>query len=384
MRAPEAGHPSGSGRERPTALVGLALCLALAILVCFVSNNLNSRFQHHNDSVAQQFALISGDPLLFDGRDLGLREWRSRILFPLTLVTVSRVSPSLSPGQWFLLLRLAAAFGAFASFWFVVRKTIRGDVRLAAAGLFLLAYQLIFSFNEGWENTTDFPEVAFGALFLWALVGKRRWWLVGLVLLATLNREVSVFAGLIWLILYGLGRRVSVRIKEVVFGVGLSVMAYAEAFVVRAIMTRPPSGAAPALEGAVGSLGTRPDPGYMGQLTHAIGFWNRVSYDVSAFLRHPTATEWPVLWVAMLTPAVIWIWLNWHWMRPVHRRLLLATACLFPITLAYGTPGEIREYITPMVMLAYVAVALEGERSRSASLPVEPAYETPAREPVEV
>jgi hypothetical protein len=63
---------------------------------------------------------------------------------------------------------------------------------------------------------------------------------------------------------------------------------------------------------------------------------------------------------------------------------LLATACLFPITLAYGTPGEIREYITPMVMLAYVAVALEGERSRSASLPVEPAYETPAREPVEV
>jgi hypothetical protein len=80
---------------------------------------------------------------------------------------------------------------------------------------------------------------------------------------------------------------------------------------------------------------------------------------------------------------VIWIWLNWGWMRPVHRRLLLVTACLFPITLAYGTPSEIREYITPLVMLAYLAVALEGERTR-ASAPVRVVDASPARDPVEV
>jgi hypothetical protein len=382
VRTPEATWAAADRRERPV-LVGLALCLAITILVCFVSNNLNARFQHRNDSVAQQFEIVSGDPLLFDGRDLGLREWRSRVLVPFALVGVSRAVPALSPGQWFLILRLATAFAAFVSFWFVLRRTLRADVRLVAAGLFLLAYEVIFTFNEGWENTTDFPEVAFAALMVWAILGHRRWWLLGLVLVATLNREVSVFAGLIWLFLHALKRGRSIRLKEVAFGVGLSLVAYAEALAVRTIMTRPAGAAAPALGGGVGALTTRSDPGYAGQLAHAIGFWNRVAFDINAFLHRPTPSDWPVLWLALLAPASIWIALNWRWMRPAYRRLLLATVCLFPITLAYGTPSEIREYITPLVMLAYLAVALEAERQRAA-----PAaglvYEAPARDPVEV
>jgi hypothetical protein len=358
----------------------VVLSCALAIFVCFVSGSLSSRFAHRNESIQQQFAVLNGAPLLFDGKDHGLREWRGRILFPLTFATISSASNALSVSQWFLLLRTLSAVAAFGAFWFVLRKTVGGDVRLTAAGMFLLAYEVIFTFSEGWENTTDFGDVGFTALFLWAIVTARRWWLAGIVLLATLNRESSVFAGLIWLFVYALGRRFSIRPREVAFGVGLSVVAYAEALLVRTVMPQPT--AATAVGGAAGSLATPSDPGYVGQLGHAIGFWNRLAFDVSDFLHHATPTSWPVMWLALLTPAVAWIWLNRSCMRTLHRRLLLAAVCIFPITLMYGTISELREYLTPLVMLAYVAVALEGERTRPARVPVEVGY-APARQAVE-
>jgi hypothetical protein len=350
--------------------------------VCFISGSLHSRFAHHNESIQQQFAVLHGDPLLFDGVDHGLREWRGRILFPITFATLSGAIHVLSVSEWFLVLRTLSAVAAFGAFWFALRKTVGGDVRLTAAGLFLLAYAVIFTFSEGWENPTDFGDVGFAALFLWAIVIGRRWWLAAIVLLATLNRESSVFAGLIWLCVYGVGRGLSIRPREVAFGVGLSVVAYAEALFVRTLMPRPTAVTAPT-GGAAASVATGSDPGYIGQLGHALSFWNRLVFDVSDFLHHPTPTSWPVMWLALLTPVIVWIWLNRSCMRSLHRRLLLAAVCIFPITLAYGTISELREYLTALVMLVYVAVALEGERGRQAGAPVEVAFEAPARQPVE-
>jgi hypothetical protein len=86
----------------------------------------------------------------------------------------------------------------------------------------------------------------------------------------------------------------------------------------------------------------------------------------------------------MLTPAVAWLWLNRGCLRSVHRRLLLVAVALIPISLAYGTPSELREYLMPLTMLAYLAVALEGERTRRLAPPVGVVYAEPVRDPVEV
>jgi len=66
------------------------LVVSLATAVCFVSNNLNSRVQHRDETVAQQVALIARTPLMFDGQLSDQPEFRNRVLFPWRW-SVSRV-----------------------------------------------------------------------------------------------------------------------------------------------------------------------------------------------------------------------------------------------------------------------------------------------------
>src|SRR5436853_7581307 len=54
------------------------LVISLATSVCFVSNNLNSRVQHRDETVAQQVALITKAPLPFDGQLSDEPEFRNR------------------------------------------------------------------------------------------------------------------------------------------------------------------------------------------------------------------------------------------------------------------------------------------------------------------
>jgi hypothetical protein len=54
-------------RHRTFAAAALLTC-SLATAVCFVSNNLNSRRQHRDETVAQQLALIRAAPLIFDSQ----------------------------------------------------------------------------------------------------------------------------------------------------------------------------------------------------------------------------------------------------------------------------------------------------------------------------
>jgi len=90
---------------------------------------------------------------------------------------------------------------------------------VAAVGLGLLAYELVFTFAQGWEHPTDFPDVALTGLWLWAAMAGRRWGLLAVALGAAFNRESAAFAGVLWLVLYGFTVRWTARLSELAFGI---------------------------------------------------------------------------------------------------------------------------------------------------------------------
>src|SRR3954466_10818313 len=85
-------------------MIGLVASCCFATAVCDVSNNVHSRFVHRDEVVSQQRALLNRAPLLFDGKQGDLPEFRNRILFPFAMVTVVRLT-GLRDGEAFLATR---------------------------------------------------------------------------------------------------------------------------------------------------------------------------------------------------------------------------------------------------------------------------------------
>jgi len=327
------------------------LSLALAVFVCYVSNNLHPRFEHRSETIAQQVAILAGEPYPIDGVPTYFSVFQNRVVFPLALAATTAVMGRLGlggVGQWYLLVRLGAAFGAFFVFWFLLRRVARAGPVIAGAGLGLLAYELVFTFNHGWEVTSDFPDVAFTALMLWAALAYRRWALLLVAVLASFNRESSIFAGVFWLVLYGLGPRWTVRPREVAFGLLLIVVSYATVLGVRWWF-----GGAKALSAVNLQYGADS----AGRLLDAAG----------EVLKQPSPSSWPVLLLAALAVPALWLYRNRDWLGATERRLVLLAVVLLPLCVVFGTPSELRIYTTAFVVLVYVATAGEAIRG-----PVEP------------
>jgi hypothetical protein len=326
---------------------GVVLSWSLAVFVCYVSNNLHPRFEHRAETIAQQFAILAGESYPINGVQTYFSVFQNRVVFPLALAATTGLTQRVGfggVGQWYLLLRLTAAFVAFLVFWYVLRRVARAGPVTAAAGSGLLAYELVFAFNHGWEVTNDFPDVAFTTLMLWATIAHRRWSLLLIAVLASFNRESSIFAGLFWLFLYGFGPRRTPRVLEIAFSVFLAAVSYAVVLGARWWFGGPKAFSAINLEYGGGSLG-------------------RLVEAVEEFLKSPSPSSWPVLLLAAIALPGLWVFRNRHWLEDGQRRLLLLAGALFPLSVVFGTPSEVRIYTTPIVVLVYVATAGEATRS---------------------
>ncbi len=315
---------------QPFVAVAL-ISLSLAIIVCFVSNNLHDRFQNRTETVNQQLALLAGESYSVQGKEADWPPFRSRILFPALLALVIQVE-IFPPEAWFVILRLATAFLAFLVFSGVSIKVLGASPKVAAFGSGWLALGLILTFNHSWEHPTDFPEVIFFSLLLWSSI--RGWKAATLVttVVASLNRQTAAFASVVWLCLHGFGPRKEFRPAESAYAVFLMVLSYVTSWLAKWVG------------------GGDAEWGYLvnGYLT------------IEQFLAHPWASGWPVLLVALVLPTALWVFANRRALTSIDKRILLAVGVTIGISSVIAFMAELRSvFLVPHVLATFVAVSAE-------------------------
>jgi len=309
--------------------LGLLASFCFATVVCHVSNNLHARVVHRDETVSQQRALLTRAPLTFDGQRSDVPEFRNRILFPLGMVTLTRLT-GFSDGEAFLATRWMSAFACFAVVW-VFAAVAGTSVAQALLAQGLLAVFFTVSFNHPWEHPTDFPDAIVMVCAVWAALRRRFTAALATAAIGAANRESAAFTGVIWIFLTALteDRRFARAIGE---GVLLIGAAAAVTITLRRVL---------------GLTGSR--------MVNSVAE-NPVLPMLANAFTHPFMS-WMMLLVAGCLPVILAIACYWGSGSAAGRRLGLAATCIGVITLVIGSPEEVR-ILTPAITIGICALLL--------------------------
>jgi len=296
------------------------------------------------ETVEQQLLILKGKPYQLNGELRYITAFQNRILFPSVLLILTNIK-ILSVREWYLILRLFTACLSFFVFFNLLIYVAKSNCKLAAVGIGLFAYELILTFNQGWEHPTDFLDAMFISLFLWMASQRRRLLLFLFAILASTNRESSAFAGVIWFFLYGITKGLKLRLKETLYAVLLSISSYAFIIIIRY------------------TLG-----GENVESQQMIIGWTGLIRNIKRFLERPTPSSWPILFLAMFLPLFLWIYSNRNFLLSTHIRLLISSFAICCISLVFGSISELRILIPSIVIMVFVAVAAEANVENSRSL----------------
>ena len=336
-------HPAAT-EKRVCRTRELLICLLLStgfgIFVCSASNKILNRQSHRTETVEMERAILRGQPFYMSGRLTYISPWQNRILFPALLELGAHLGV-FGVNGWYLLLRLLFSIAMFAAFWLALRTNTQAGFKLAGAGLLLLTYCLVLTFNSPFELTWDFPDAMFTAIFIIASLRRKRLLLLTISIVSAANRETSVFAGIIWFFLYGIDQNRKINWREAGYAALVSICSY-----ITVILLRYASGGTQA-------IATKPQ-----FLTYRMSY-----YLLRDFVRHPTPFSWVGLTFCMLMPCVIWIALNQQSLIFIHKRLLGAACTMAAISAVSSAIGDLRIYIPSLVLAIFVAVWAEANHS---------------------
>ena len=282
--------------------------------------NIGRRLEHRAETVALQEAILRAEPGTLDGRPIYFPQFQNRILFPMALAATVRVT-GFEPGRAYLVLRILSAWLAF---WLVVQAAERlsGSSERATQTAVLLALAMILTFNHPWEHPTDVLDMAVFAVAVPWTIERRYGRMVALAIVASTNRESSVFLSLLWGAVEWTTTGWSRRLLLQTIGLGLA--ATATVMSLRRIL-----GGARAVAGPDMPLG------------------NTIA-EVRAFLRHPSPHDWPLLLLALLILCAAAVW---H--RPLTREqvaILGAGVLMALLSAVGGAAEELRIYIPAMTV----------------------------------
>ena len=321
-----------------------ALSVVLGVFATAASTLMFDRGARRFDVVDTQLKLLKGEPAVFDGRVVYLPTNQNRILVPLALASL--VGAGVTPLAAYTTVRLGTAIAMFLGVAWILRRTTEADPRLVAAALTVLALAIVPSFNYGWEQPSDFPDVLFMTAFAALAVTGHRWVTIAVAALAAANRESAVFAGVIWGAVNW--RKEGGRFDSREVGVAALISATAMTVVL---------GLRYALGGAAA----------VGSDTQTIvSIWETI-VSLAEAVNQPSLTRWPVLAIAMFGPVVLWLLSNRTRLDRKHVGLVAAAAGITVLTLCTGLASELRRHLPALVVLLYTAVAADsGWRSASA------------------
>ena len=311
-------------------LVCLVWCLPLALLVTAVSTQLRFRNASREDTIQQQHAILSGEPLKFDGRPAPWADvWRNRILFPLLLKGIVQAG-GLNANDAYILARFLTAFAMLASLWWALRYAKLAEERGALAAVAVLSFMQMFVFiSYGRESPSDFLDAAFISILTALCLRKQRFATLLVAIFASANRESSAFAGVIWCCLHWRDER-GLNFREIAWSAFVCIAAF------------------------VATAGLRH---WMGA-THTADAQAFVLFKgwqhLKVFLSFPTPFGWPVCAVAMLLPPLALIWNRRRQLTSATLSLLLATALITLISMVFGELSELRVFVPSLTLIAIV------------------------------
>lgn len=323
-----------------------ALCIVLGIFVTAASTLMFDRGARRFDVVETQLTLVKGEPAIFEDTVVYLPTNQNRVLIPLALTSLVRAG--VKPLVAYTIVRLLSAIAMFAGVAWIMARTTLAAPRVIAAALVVLALALLPSFNYGWEQPSDFPDVLFTTALAALAVMKQRWLLLGVAVLAAANRESAVFAGVMWAAIHGRRTSGGVNAREIGFGGFVATVAMAVVLALRYAL-----GGIAAVESDTQTI---------------VSIWETV-VSLAEAVNQPSLTRWPVLAVVMFGPVVFWLLLNRARFDDRHTGLVLAAIVVAALTLTTGLASELRRHLPALAILLYSAVAAEcGWRSASTRL----------------
>jgi hypothetical protein len=323
--------------------VGLVAACAIATGLCFSSNTLAPRVAHRAEIVDQQLALLEARPLLFDGQPLDMSEFRNRVLFPAAMRAIVATGVG-SPAEVFLGLRLVTATACLFGLWIFATRLAGASADVALLALSILGWALLLSFNNPWENPTDFPDALF--TIGWATAALRgRFALTALIVaVGTLNRESTAFAGVLWVLLHATraaGWRT--RARHLAAGVALAVGALVLTSVWRSRWGLPDT-----------------------DLTNSLGI-TLMGPMITAALSQPVLS-WMQLLAAALGLPTLWLWLHRQSRTREDTALVMAALAMAGASAVIGLFNEVRIFIPTFTLLVLAGLLrVQVERSERSS-----------------
>jgi hypothetical protein len=318
--------------------IPVVLCLGFLLFYC--SANINQRDKHRGESINKEMMILEGKPYVLLGQEYYFPEFQNRVIFALSLKTLSR-SSLLSVEGWYLFLRIIFAVACVLLFYYACRSAGGCPSDVAVAGCGVLVYGMILAFNHPWEHPTDFLDVIFFTIFIALTIKKKALLLLLFALAAAGSRESCVFAGVIWAIVNGLERRKwSERIRVAAVGFGISLLSYCAVIGLR-YWFGGPHGIARLQQMAIAKL---------------------VDDFVTMVVDRPSPFVWPVLAMMIIALPVLWMFHNRGMIKPVDRRLMLATAVITLLIMVPGDWHELRTFIPSIVLLSYTASSIAASR----------------------
>jgi hypothetical protein len=324
-----------SAPDESRLLLG-ALCVVLGLFATAASTLTFDRGARRFDVVDTQLRLLKGGPAVFDGNVVYLPTNQNRIFVPLALASL--IKAGIKPLVAYTTVRLLTAIAMFAGVASILGRTTNADPRAIAAALLVLSLAIVPSFNYGWEQPSDFPDVLFMTAFAALAVTGRPWLTLAIAALAAANRESAAFAGLIWAAVNWQKEDGRVDAGALGFAALLSATAISVVIGLRYGL------------GGTAAIGS--------DTQTVVSIWETI-VSLAEATNQPSLTRWPALAIVMFGPAVLWLLANRMRFDQRHRALIGAAVTISVLTLCTGLASELRRHLPALAILLYAAVAAD-------------------------
>ena len=182
----------------------IVFLLYLVMLGAWLTNealSLYPRFIHLPDSVDSQAAILERRIFKFENRTIDYPVWRHRLVIPLAIEGLSRVTP-LSHSQAYLVIRWLTACLALAAFASLLRHWLLASYWFITLAVGLFALILGPTFLHIYDIPSDFLDAAAMALLTQLALQRRPVAFLVVFFPALLNREGALFALPVWAALH--------------------------------------------------------------------------------------------------------------------------------------------------------------------------------------
>ncbi len=314
---------------------GLAFAFSLAVVSHWTSGNIYHRHFHRAESIHFLETMTTGQFLSADGKN-HLPMFQNRVVMPFAFRALRAAGLRSDPAYY--LLMLGGAFLDYLLLWYLFNIRLGASDKATTAALLVICVSRILTYAHGWEHACDVLDVSF--LVGYAVLALEKRWLplFAVALLGSANRESSVFAGVIWIALYGLDVKGKVVLRAVALGGALMVSCYAFVQMLRIF-------------------------------TMGYGPWKQNGYqdyvlllNVKSFFTKFTSLAGLIelsMLCALCVPIAGWLWLNREHFGHREKRLLLAGALVLGATLNFGLLFETRTLLAPMAVFLVAALCAE-------------------------